>query len=232
MGEETLRYLKQAGASNICILNRSYERAVALAEAFGCQTGLWDSLDQQVVKADLLVGTTAATEPILDAATFATLHAKRHDRLLLILDLAVPRDFDPMIGDFPSVYLYSIDDLQTACERNRRERQREWPRAKEIIAEETKRFVQALNHRATGPVIQRLREQAQELKADELQRLVNKLHLDEVDPAAKKEIEKSFDRLINKLLHPPLSSVRDDAAEGHQRGLLEALRHLFKLGDE
>jgi glutamyl-tRNA reductase len=92
--------------------------------------------------------------------------------------------------------------------------------------------VQALNHRATGPVIQRLREQAQELKEDELQRLVNKLHLDEVDPTAKKEIEKSFDRLINKLLHPPLSSVRDDAAEGHQRGLLEALRHLFKLGDE
>ncbi len=232
MGEETLRYLKQAGAGNICILNRSYERAVALAEAFGCQTGLWDSLEQQVVKADLLIGTTAATEPILDAATFATLHAKRHDRLLLILDLAVPRDFDPIIGDFPSVYLYGIDDLQTACERNRRERQREWPKAKEIIAEETKRFVQALNHRATGPVIQRLREQAQELKEDELQRLVNKLRLDEVDPSAKKEIEKSFDRLINKLLHPPLSSVRDDAAEGHQRGLLEALRHLFKLGDE
>ena len=232
MGEETLRYLKQAGATDICILNRSYERAVALAEAFACQSSLWDSLDQQVVKADLLIGTTSATEPILDAATFATLHAKRHDRLLLILDLAVPRDFDPIIGDFPNVYLYGIDDLQTACERNRRERQREWPKAKEIIAEETRRFVQALNHRATGPVIQRLREQAQELKEDELQRLVNKLRLDEVDPAAKKEIEKSFDRLINKLLHPPLSSVRDDAAEGHQRGLLEALRHLFKLGDE
>lgn len=232
MGEETLRYLKQAGASDICILNRSYERAVALAKAFGAETSLWDSLAEQVVDADLLIGTTSATEPILDESSFLPLHAKRHNRELLILDLAVPRDFDPAIGHLPSVYLYGIDDLQTACERNRRERQKEWPKAKQIIAEETQRFMQAINHRATGPVIQRLREQAQELKSDELERLINKLQLEDLDPSAAKEIEKSFDRLINKLLHPPLASLRDDVAEGHRRGLLEALRHLFQLGDE
>ena len=67
---------------------------------------------------------------------------------------------------------------------------------------------------------------------DELERLINKLQLKNTDPHAEKEIEKSFDRLINKLLHPPLASLRDDAAEGHRRGLLEALRHLFNLGDE
>ncbi len=232
MGEETLRYLKQAGASDICILNRSYERAVALSKAFGAETALWNSLAEQVVDADLLIGTTSATEPILDEASFLPLHAKRRNRVLLILDLAVPRDFDPAIGDLSSVYLYGIDDLQTACERNRRERQKEWPKAKQIIAEETKRFMQAINHRATGPVIRRLREQAQELKQDELERLVNKLQLSDSDPSVRKEVEKSFDRLINKLLHPPLASLRDDAAEGHQRGLLEALRHLFNLGDE
>lgn len=232
MGEETLRYLKQAGASDICILNRSYERAVALAKAFGAESALWESLNEQLVDADLLIGTTAATEPIMDEATFLPLHAKRKDRVLLILDLAVPRDFDPAIGDLSSVYLYGIDDLQSACERNRRERQKEWPKAKQIITEETQRFMQAFNHKATGPVIQRLREQAQDLKNDELERLIKKLKLAELDPSARKEIEKSFDRLINKLLHPPLVSLRDDAAEGHQRGLLEALRHLFNLGDE
>lgn len=232
MGEETLRYLKQAGASDICILNRSYERAVALAKAFGAESALWESLNEQLVDADLLIGTTAATEPIMDEATFLPLHAKRKDRVLLILDLAVPRDFDPAIGDLSSVYLYGIDDLQSACDRNRRERQKEWPKAKQIITEETQRFMQAFNHKATGPVIQRLREQAQDLKNDELERLIKKLKLAELDPSARKEIEKSFDRLINKLLHPPLVSLRDDAAEGHQRGLLEALRHLFNLGDE
>lgn len=164
---------------------------------------------------------------------FAQLHSRRQNRLLLILDLAVPRDFDHAIGDLPSVYLYAIDDLQAACERNRREREKEWPKAQRIIIEETDRFMRELNHRATGPVIRRLREQAHELKQEELARLINKLGQSGIDEQeTKAEIEKSFDRLINKLLHPPLASLRDDAAEGHQRGLLEAIRHLFKLGDE
>lgn len=231
MGQETLRYLKQAGATNITVINRNYERAVRVAEIFDAKTDLWDSLDRQMMDADLVIGTTSATVPILELETFLPVHSRRGHRLLLILDLAVPRDFDPRIGELANVYLYGIDDLRSACERNQREREKEWPKAKSIIAEETAKFMQALNHRATGPVIQRLREQAHELKQDELTRLKNKLQLDAQDAATYKEIEKSFDRLINKLLHPPLTSVRDDAAEGHSKGLLEALRHLFNLGD-
>ena len=143
----------------------------------------------------------------------------------------MPRDFDPAIGAHDSVYLYSIDDLQTACGRNRAARAKEWPKAKQIIAEETQTFMQSIRHRSTGPVIARLRAQAADIKQLELQRLMNKLSAGEVDPAAQKEIEKSFDRLINKLLHPPLASLKDDAAAGHTRGLAEALRHLFQLGD-
>ncbi len=233
MAEETLRYLKQAGASDICILNRSFERAVALSKAFGAETAPWDTLPQRVTEADLLIGTTSAPDPILDDATFIPLHAKRQNRVLLILDLAVPRDFDVAIGEHPSVYLYQIDDLESACERNRRERKKEWPKATQIISEETQRFMQAINHRATGPVIQRLRNQAQELKQEELDRLIRKLQPANLDlDSTAREIEKSFDRLINKLLHPPLASIRDDVAEGHRRGLLEALRHLFNLGDD
>jgi len=232
MGEETLRYLKQAGATDIRILNRSYQRAVSLAESFQAEPVMWDALGKTVVDADLLIGTTSAPEPILDIAEFAPLHDKRKERVLLVLDLAVPRDFDPAIGDLSGVYLYGIDDLQSACERNQRERKKELPKAKQIIAEESQRFMLALNHRATGPVIQQLRSQAEELKQHELERLINKLELSDLDPSVQKEIEKSFDRMINKLLHPPLSSLRDDAAEGHKKGLLEALRHLFNLGDQ
>lgn len=232
MGEETLRYLKQAGASDLCVLNRTYERAVALATAFGAESAPWETLTDQIVDADLIIGTTSAADPILTEATFRPLQLKRRNRELLILDLAVPRDFEASIGDLPSVYLYGIDDLQTACERNRRERKKEWPKAKQIITEETERFMQAINHRATGPVIRRLRDQAQEIKRDELDRLINKLQLTNGDQVARKEIEKSFDRLINKLLHPPLSSLRDDAADGHKRGLVEALRQLFQLGED
>jgi glutamyl-tRNA reductase len=232
MGEETLRYLKQAGAANITVLNRSYDRGAALAKEFDTRVERWESLREQMVAADVVVGTTAATEPIIELADFQPLHVRRQHRVLLILDLAIPRDFDPAIGDLSSVYLYAIDDLKAACERNQKQRQKEWPKAKQIIDEETQRFVQAFQHRSTGPVIRRLRDQALELKSDELQRLAGKLQLDQMDPAVAKEIEKSFDRLINKLLHPPLTSIRDDAAEGHTRGLLEAVRHLFNLGDE
>ena len=103
-----------------------------------------------------------------------------HQRPLFMLDLAVPRDFDPAIGEFLGVYLYSIDDLQQACDANRREREKEWPKAERIIEEETARFMAELHHRATGPTIRRLKAQADEVKEEELQRLLNKLgELDE-----------------------------------------------------
>ncbi|TWT92684.1 glutamyl-tRNA reductase [Stieleria varia] len=231
MGEETMRYLIAAGANDVWVLNRSRPRADALAETFGVRSADWSDLSEQLVHADLLIGTTSATEPIVTLSQFEAIQGARKDRVLLLLDLAVPRDFDVAIGELPNVYLYQIDDLQAACQRNRREREKEWPKAKKIIAEETELFLRDLNHRATGPVIQRLRQQAHLLKEEELTRLKNKLGHAGLSEADSKEIEKSFDRLINKLLHPPLSSLRDDAAEGHRRGLVDALRHLFQLGD-
>ena len=168
---------------------------------------------------------------MVDADTFAKLNAKRGGRVLLVLDLAVPRDFEPAIGDESSVYLYQIDDLRAACDRNRREREKQWPKAKKILDEEADRFFESLQQRATGPVIAQLRRRADEVKAAELQRLMDKLN-GATNSTMTKEIEKSFDRLTNKLLHPPMASIRDDAADGHSRGLLEALRHLFNLGDD
>ncbi|WP_350494684.1 glutamyl-tRNA reductase [Roseiconus lacunae] len=229
MGEETLRYLIQAGANNVVVLNRSLERAKTLAEAFNVTYAPWDTFLDQVVQADLIVGTTAAPEPILTRQQFESLRSRRKDRVLLALDLAVPRDFDAGLDDFPNLYLYQIDDLQAACQRNRHEREKEWPKAQRIITEETKRLLADLNHRATGPVIKRLREQAQQIKRDELSRLLPKLESLGGEPAINGEIEKSLDRIINKLLHPPLASLKEDAAEGHQKGLVKALRELFRL---
>ncbi len=231
MAEETLRYLKTGGSDNLCIVNRGQERAKALASVFGAETRPLADLHEQIVAADLLIGTTSSEEPLLDAATFAKLNAQRGGRIMLILDLAVPRDFDPAIGDENGVFLYQIDDLQAACNRNRREREKQWPKAKAILDEEVTHFFESLQQRATGPLIQRLRQRAEQVKAAELERLLGKLN-GCTDPAITKEIEKSFDRLTNKLLHPPMASLRDDAAAGHSRGLLEALRHLFNLGDD
>ena len=229
MGEETLRYLIDEGASDITIVNRRAERAADLAARTAGKSASWDQLHNLLAEADLVVSTTGATMPIVTLEDFKRIAPRRYERLLFILDLAVPRDFDASIGDEHGVYLYTVDDLSKACQKNQRDREKEWPRAKRIIDDETRRFIAEQNHRATGPTIRRLRERAQELKTHELERVLNKLpHLD--DPA-REEIFRFADRLVNKLLHPPLESLRDEAEQGTPHGLLDALKRLFQLKD-
>jgi glutamyl-tRNA reductase len=230
MGEETVRYLIDEGARDITLVNRSRERAEALAEKLGGRVSTWDKLFEHLAEADLVVSTTGAVEPIVTAAEYRAIDEARAQRPLFILDLAVPRDFDPAISDFNGVYLYSVDDLGKHCERNRREREKEWPKAQRIIEEETARFMTDLHHRSTGPTIKRLKARADEVKLEELQRLFNKLG-GAIDPRVQSEIEKAFERLVNKLLHPPLESLRDEAAQGAPHGLLDALKRLFRLSD-
>ena len=157
---------------------------------------------------------------------YREIESQRHQRPLFIVDLAIPRDFDPEIGSCLGVYLYSIDDLSAVCERNRIARQSEMPKAHKIIEQETSRFMVELRHKATGPTIRRLRESAGELRDAELKRLLNKV---EVDDATEKEIQRSFDRLVNKILHPPLESLKENTGEQEQEHLLETIRRLFRL---
>jgi len=176
-----------------------------------------------------VISTTGASEPIVTALMFRTIEQHRFQRPLFVLDLAVPRDFDPQIGDFPGVYLYSVDDLAKACDANKAARQKEWPKAERIIEEETQRFMTELHLRSTAPTIKLLRERAEEIKTEEMTRLLNKLV--DLDPKHRAEIERSFDRLVNKLLHPPLESLRLEAQEGPPHGLIDALKRLFKLAE-
>jgi glutamyl-tRNA reductase len=229
MAEETLRYLHDEGVGRITVINRHLDRAADMAQRWNGLAMLWDQLPEALAAADLVVSTTGAAEPIVTLAQFEAIQALRFERPLFILDLAVPRDFEPSIGDRPDVYLYSIDDLQAACRRNRAERDRELPAAMHIVDQETTRFMADMYHRSVAPVIERLRVGWQKPKEEELQRLLNKMP--ELDDRAREEIRQSFDRLVNKLLHPPLSSLRDESRKGVPRGLLDAVKRLFQLKD-
>jgi glutamyl-tRNA reductase len=229
MGEETLRYLIDAGASDIALVSRSLERAEGLSSRLAGVPHPWSKLHELLVEADLVVSATGATEPIVTAAEFKRIVAERYQRPLVILDLAIPRDFDPATGDLAGVYLYCIDDLQAACDENRKAREKEWPKAERIIEDETQRFMTDLHHRATAPTIRRLKERADEVKVEELARLLNKLG--PIDTKVRSEIGAAFDRVVNKLLHPPLESLRDEAQHGAPHGLLDALKRLFQLKD-
>jgi len=229
MAEETLPYLRAEGVRDITIVNRGRERAEAFARRLGVSVLPWEDLSRGLVSADLVVSTTGAEQPVVTLEMFQRLEPQRYQRPLFVLDLAIPRDFEPAIGDCLGVYLYTIDDLAAVCERNRDERHEELPIAQRIIEEETERFMADLYHRATGPTIRRLRETCVALKEEELKRLFNRLPA--LDADARREIAQSFERLVNKVLHPPLESLRDEAQRGTPHALLDALKRLFQLRD-
>lgn len=233
MAEETLNYLVGHGAKKITVCNRSIDRAKSLAERFDGSISPWTDLVQQISIADMVISTTASTEPIMTCDTFGPVVEFRKQKPLFILDLSVPRDFEDEIGNELNVYLYSLDDLQVECERNLKSRKSEWPKAISIVEEETGRFLGDVRRRAGGSTIAQLKRQANSVKDEELKRLLNRL--ESASDADKSQIEQSFHRLVNKLLHPPLESIREDSAkdstENQPVGLVEAMKRLFQLKD-
>lgn len=228
MADETLRYLRDAGARQIHVVNRSIDRAAELAARWQGVVSPWEERWRHLTLADLVVSTTGAATPIVTAAQFAErVAAEREQRALFILDLAVPRDFEPAIGEELGVYLYSLDDLKSACDQNAANRASQLPLAEQIVDDETERFLAAAHHRLAAPVISELRRGLEQPKETELRRLFAKLP--DLDEASQAEIRQFADRLVNKMLHPPLESLRDAAREGPPHGLLDALRRLFRL---
>lgn len=227
MAEETLKYLHDLGARQITVVNRSPERAEQLAGRWQGRAVPWEQLVPAAAAADLIISTTGASQPILTAEKFAQVSALRRRWPLFILDLAAPRDVDPAIGQQPGVYLFCIDDLKATCEANRRERDAELPAAMRIVDEEAGQFMADLHHKASAPLIVQLRQGWQKPKEEELQRLFNKLP--QLDEHAKAEIRQAFDRLVNKMLHMPLDTLRNHARQGVPYSLMEALAKLFHL---
>ncbi|MDR0521298.1 MAG: glutamyl-tRNA reductase [Planctomycetaceae bacterium] len=226
-GRETVRYLIEYGAKNITILNRHRERAAALSAEFGAAADDWERRFDLMVGADIIVSATSSPEPIVSLADYKAAESKRQGRTLLILDLAVPRDFEPSIGTRSGVYLLTVDDLRAVCDKNRQERDKEIPKAKKIVQQAAAEFMKEMVLRRSGAVIQQLQERWTKTKDAELQRLFNKLP--ELDEKEREEIRYAFHRLMAKYIHSPLASLRDESADGEPYKLLDSLKKLFRL---
>jgi glutamyl-tRNA reductase len=231
MAQETLLYLADAGAKKIVVINRDFDRASALADDWNGTAKPWDELARQLVKADIVISTTGADRPVVTLHDYREYVAHdRYQRPLFVLDLAMPRDFEPEIGNELGVYLYAIDDLAEACERNRKSRENALPAAERIVEDEISAFVAETRHRASVPVIAKLRENLEGVQSAELDRLYARLP--ELDDRSRQEIRQFADRLLAKMLHPPLESLRDESRNGSPHRLLEALQRLFQLKDK
>lgn len=227
MAEETARYLSDAGVRRFVVTNRNQARAEQLAATWGARVVPFEELDGAIASADVIVSATGAAQPIVTADRFRAIR-RGVRRPVFILDLGTPRDFDPAIsGVDQNTFLYDVDDLKATCDANRLLRQKEIEKARRIVDEETTRFVQEIYHRATGPVIKRLRDEWNAIRRQEVDQLFVKLpHLPESDRQA---VGRTIERIVNKLLHPPLEVLKDEAKAGPPHGLLDALRRLFRL---
>ncbi len=212
---------------DVTVLNRHLDRATAVADRWHGLAAPWARLVEALIAADVVVSTTGSPTNIVSLPQFLRVEAARQGRPLLILDLAVPRDFDSTIGSRPGVCLVSIDDLKAVCEQNRRARDVEMPAALRIIEEESDAFLAKLRQRAVAPTIRRLQEGWQMPKEAELEQLFDRLP--QLSQHARYEIRHAFDRLVGKLLHPPLESLRTESRGGAPGALLDAVDTLFQL---
>ncbi|WP_437186287.1 glutamyl-tRNA reductase [Planctomicrobium sp. SH668] len=231
MATETLTYLAGEGVKQILVCNRNLERAELLAEQFSGTARSWDQLEQSLIQADVIVSTTGATDPVVTLEMMRKIRKRTGPKPLFVLDLGAPRDFEKRIGDMDDgVFLYDIDDLEATCERNRKKRAQEVLKARSIIEEETTRFMQDVYHKATGPVVKRLRDHWDEISRQELEILFRKLP--DLEERERQAIEKAISRIVNKLLHPPLETLRDEAKTGTPHGMIDAIKRLFQLRDD
>ncbi len=230
MAEETLEYLMADGVRQVLVVNRSPERAELLAAKWGGRGFGMDRLGELLASADVVVAATGSDRPIVDVEMFTRARGGQNDRPVFVLDLGAPRDIDPAVADVDeNVFLYDVDDLQETCQKNRDQRSGEIEQALAIIDDESERFMQDVYHRATGPIVKRLREQWSEVSRLELERLRGKLgHLETSDM---EQVEQSLSRIVNKLLHPPLEALKDEARDGTPHGLIDALKRLFHIRD-
>ncbi len=230
MAELAVKHLVSNGASEVFVVNRTFERAEKLAQEFGGSAFPLDKLQEVLLMADIVISSTGAPGYVLTVDNVVPIVKKRNGRPMFLIDIAVPRDIDPALDDVDGLYVYDIDDLQQVVEANIKERLREAETAKEIIESYVERFVKWLKELEVAPLIAELKQKAEEIRREELKKRLPKLKL---TPEQEQEIDNITRIIINKLLHQPITNVKRKAVEEEARyNVVQMFREIFGLGKE
>ncbi len=233
MAELTLQHLATLKPGRIVVVNRNPERAQILAAKWNGEVAEFDRLGQALIEADVVVSTTAAEQPIVTKAMYGRVQRARRNRLALILDIAVPRDFEPEIGEISDqVMLYNVDDLRAQVERNLQGRKKGIEPARAILERETALCLANLRHKKhAGALLRQLGDYADAVSLRELDRFFGACP--ELTEGQKEKVAHLVHRLQNQFLHHPRSALRTAAAnppdEGKPHPILNAVKHLFGL---
>ena len=220
MGALSVATLTRTGVGPLQITNRGAARAERLAEAYGATAVPFDALDEAIAAADVVVCATASTEPVLTAATLAG-----REKPLVVLDLAVPRDVSPEVGELPGVTVVDIDSL--AASRRTLPAAAETAAVEQIVATEVENFLSWLRGAEVAPTVAALRTRAEDVVSAELRKLSSRRP--EFTEEQRADVSRTLHRVVQQLLHSPTVRVRQLAAEPGGDQYAALLRELFDL---
>ena len=228
MAELSARHLVNAGASRVMVANRTRPTAERLAAKFGGVAVEFSELAKHLASADIVICSTGAREYVVTAELAREAMGARRNRPAFFIDISVPRNIDPAIGQINNLFVFDIDDLESVIASNIREREREAERAELILESEVMQFQQALRALDIGPTIGALRQKMHGIARQELQR--HRHRLGELTPEQEKAIESLLISTVNKISHPVMHRLRRSYDTGSEDNI-QAWREIFGLED-
>ena len=227
MSELTMAHLTSAGASSVLVANRTYQKAARLASKFNGQAVQFEDLASVMESADIVITSTGSSEPIITGEMVSSVRHARRGRPIFFIDMAVPRDIEPEVGDFDNVFLYNIDDLQAVVAADMLGRHGELAKVEAIVAEEVCDFLRWFRTLDAVPIISALREKFDEIREAEFEKLSGKLR--ELTPDEREAINAAMRSVVNKICHQPLVQIKEYAAEQDASAKLETICEVFGI---
>jgi glutamyl-tRNA reductase len=227
MSELAARHLLAHGAESIFVANRTHERAQQLAHKFGGQAMRFEELYETADKADIVITSTGAPHTIFRREHGELFLARRKNRPMFFIDIAVPRDVDPELNKLDGIFVYDIDDLQQVVASHVSDRHREAERAEAIVTLEVERFSARLQTLDVVPTIVSLQEHLETIRQAEIDRVRGRLG--ELSPEQEAAIETLTRRIVNKIMHTPVTTLKSAAREPEATTVIDVVRRLFNL---
>ena len=227
MAELAIEGFRKRGVQTFSVISRTLASACKLAQRWQGEAGTMDMLGDVLQDADILVSSSSAPHTLVHPNLIRKVMERRPNRPLVILDIAVPRDVDPKVGEIPGVQLYDIDDLQEGVADSLVAREREVPKAEKILNEEYHLFMAYLATLKVVPVIKQIREHAEEIRECEMDKMFRRLP--DLPPEVQEYIQLMTRSLVKKILHKPTIRLREEATGPHIDQFESVTRHLFGL---
>jgi glutamyl-tRNA reductase len=227
MGELTAEHLSAFGLEQIFVANRSYDRALELADRFQGQAIKYEGIEPYLATCDIVIASTAAPHFVVERGHVEKALATRRRRSLFLIDLCVPRNIEPSIAGIDGAYLYNIDDLQHVADANREIRQQRAGEAEEIVDREVDAFRRRLIAQDAVPTIVELQGRLETIRAAELEKCLRRIGPMNADQRA--AIEQLSTQLVNKILHYPILQLKEAEEPAERESLRKTIRKLFGL---